>query len=576
MKLRPYQQAAIEAVYDHLRQHDDNPCVVIPTGGGKTPVLATIVRDAVERWDGRVLVLAHVKELLSQAADKLQAICPGIPVGIYSAGLHRRDTSQACIVAGIQSVHRRACELGAFNLILVDEAHLIPTNGEGMYRQFLKDAQIVNPKLRVIGLTATPYRMTSGVICASSNILNSVCYEVGVKELIRDGYLCDVVAKRGKTRASFQGLHVRGGEYVSQELSDRMDTDALVDAACREIVDLTRDRNKCLLFASSIKHAEHIKSVLTKRHGQRCAIVTGNTPAMHRDAILTEFKQDKPPVDLFGNAEPPLKYLVNVAVLTTGFDAPNIDCVALMRATLSPGLYYQMVGRGFRLHPSKTNCLILDYGDNVQRHGPIDKIIADGGEGRGRRDASESEAVTKVCPKCDSIIHAGYGTCPDCGHEFPPPESSARHNATAGTQSIVSEESAIEEHEVRDVHYSVHIKRGARDDDDPKTLRVDYWISLNDRVSEWVCVEHDGWAGKRAAEWWAERSNDPFPASSQHAVDIANAHGVAITEAITVKRTEGNKFPEIVGHEVGEVPEACGVEESTVVGELVGEMDIPF
>ena len=168
MELRPYQQEAVDAVYRHLREHDDNPCVVIPTAGGKTPVLATICKDAVVHWDGRVLVLAHVKELLEQAADKLQA---DLPRAASSASTRpackRRDTEHPVIVAGIQSVYKRACELDAFDLIIVDEAHLIPPDGDGMYRQFLADAKVVNPQVRTIGLTATPFRLKSGMICAA-------------------------------------------------------------------------------------------------------------------------------------------------------------------------------------------------------------------------------------------------------------------------------------------------------------------------------------------------------------------------------------------------------------------------
>jgi DNA repair protein RadD len=187
--LRPYQQAAVEAVYDYLRRHDDNPAVVLPTASGKSGIIAQLVADAVRSWGGRVLVLAHVKELLEQNAEKVRLLCPEVPIGVYSAGLKRRDTDEPAIVAGIQSVYKRACELDAFDLVIVDEAHLIAPDGEGMYRQFLADAKVVNPRLRVIGLTATPFRMKSGMICAPENILNQVCYEAGVRELIRDGYL---------------------------------------------------------------------------------------------------------------------------------------------------------------------------------------------------------------------------------------------------------------------------------------------------------------------------------------------------------------------------------------------------
>ena len=118
---RPYQTAAVEAVYQHLRTKDNNPCVVLPTGCGKAVLLAMIASDAVQKWHGRVLILAHVKELLEQNASKVKMFCPEIPIGIFSAGLNSRDTTEPVIVAGIQSVYDKACDLGAFDLIIVDE-----------------------------------------------------------------------------------------------------------------------------------------------------------------------------------------------------------------------------------------------------------------------------------------------------------------------------------------------------------------------------------------------------------------------------------------------------------------------
>jgi DNA repair protein RadD len=203
--LRPYQREAVDAVYDYLRMRDDNPCVVIPTAGGKTPVLATICRDAVRLWNGRVLILAHVKELLEQAAEKLHAVAPDLPVGIYSAGLKRRDLGYAITIAGIQSVYERACDVGRVDLVIVDEAHLIPPDGEGMYRTLLADLRVINPRMRVIGLTATPFRMKSGAICGPDNILNEVCYEVGVRELIVQRYLCSLRTKSGAHHPTRRG-----------------------------------------------------------------------------------------------------------------------------------------------------------------------------------------------------------------------------------------------------------------------------------------------------------------------------------------------------------------------------------
>jgi len=553
LELRPYQREAVDAVYRHLRQRDDNPCVVCPTGAGKSLIMSTICHDAVTKWGGRVLILAHVKELLEQTAGTLRRIAPDLSVGVYSAGLNRRDTDHRVIVAGIQSVHKRACELDAFDLIIVDEAHLLPPAGEGRYRTFLTDAKIVNPNVRLIGLTATPYRMESGMLCGPDNLLNAICYEVGVKELIVQGYLCPLVTKAGRKKADTSGLHVRAGEFIGSEVEELMDTDELVGAACREIVDMTKDRQAVLIFAASVAHAEHVKTTLEQISGQECGLVTGDTSVGERDRIISRFKGEPVPANLFGDAAAPLKYLANINVLATGFDAPNVDCVVLLRPTASPGLYYQMTGRGFRLHPDKPNCLVLDYGGNILRHGPVDaiQISERSAEGNGQAPANE-------CPECRSIINASYSACPDCGYEFPPPDT-RKHDARASEEGILTGQIIDTEYEVRDVFYSVHKKRGA-DEDAPKTMRIDYQVGFNDYKSEWTCFEHDGWARQKAVAWWKARSNDPVPATAQHAVDIAEAGGVALTESILVRSVTGERFDRIVSYRLGEKPKATEIE----------------
>jgi len=533
--LRPYQVEAISAVYDHLRRRDDNPCVVIPTAGGKTPVMASICRDAVQQWDGRVLILAHVKELLEQAVDKLHIMAPDLwnRIGVYSAGLRSRDTDHPIIVAGIQSVYRRAAELDAFDLITVDEAHLIPPSGEGMYRQFLAEAKIVNPNVRLIGLTATPYRMSTGMICGPENLLNHVCYEVGVKELIVQGYICPLRSKAGKIKADTSNLHIRGGEFIAGEVEQLMDDDSLVRSACREIIEHSADRHSVLIFASGVKHAQHVQRILGEL-SHECGFVCGETLPFERAETLQRFKDGD------------LKYLVNVNVLTTGFDAPNIDCVAMLRPTNSPGLYYQMVGRGFRLHPGKDNCLVLDFGGNILRHGPVDDLqIKEPGQGNG-------EAPAKECPECNAVIHAAYATCPECGYEFPPPQRE-QHDSQASTAGILSGEVTETEYDVQDVYFSVHVKRDAPEDH-PRSMRVDYRVGFNDYRSEWVCFEHNGYARAKAEAWWRARSNEPVPDTAEQAVDICEAGGIAETKAITVRSVTGEKYDRITDYQLGPIP----------------------
>ncbi|HRQ75569.1 MAG TPA: DEAD/DEAH box helicase family protein [Phycisphaerales bacterium] len=560
--LRPYQREAVDAVYDFLRSRDDHPCVVIPTGGGKTPVIATICRDAVNLWNGRVVILAHVKELLEQAADKLRAIAPDVPVGIYSAGLRRKDLGYAVTIAGIQSIYQKACDLGPVDLVIVDEAHLIPPDGEGMYRQFLADAKVVNPHMRVIALTATPYRMKTGTICSPDTMLNEICFEIGVRELIVQGWLSPLRTKAGAAKVDTSELHVRGGEFIAGEVEDLMDTDALVEATCAEIVGHTKDRRSVLIFTSGVRHGEHVVRMLRERHGVDCGFVEGNTPGRVRDHLIERFKAGD------------LRFLANVNVLTTGFDAPNVDCVAMLRPTLSPGLYYQMVGRGFRIHPGKNDCLVLDFGGNVLRHGPVDQIkLRTPGTGDG-------EAPAKECPECSAVIAAGYAVCPECGHEFPPPERE-KHSATATDAGVLSGQVTNTKYSVMDVFYTVHTKRDAPPDA-PRTLRVDYQVGFGHFEPEWVCFEHprNGYARRKAEQWWRTRSNAPVPDTAEEASNLANNGALAPTTSITVRSVTGEKFARIVEHEIGEKPpwddEAAVMAQPVPARYEIPEDDIPF
>ena len=529
---------------------------VVHHNSGKTPVIAAMCRDAVQQWGGRVLILAHVKELLEQAVDKLHAMAPDLwhQIGVYSAGLKSRDTEHPIIVAGIQSVYRRAAELNRFDLIVVDESHLIAPDGEGMYRTFLADAKVVNPSVRLIGLTATPYRMSTGMICSPENLLNHVCYEVGVRELIVQGYLCPLKRKAGKRKVDTSGLHIRGGEFVAGEVEALMDDDAVVSAACREIVEQTTagGRHSVLIFAAGVQHAMHVQRILGEL-GHDCGFVCGETLPFERTETLKRFKDGE------------LKYLVNVNVLTTGFDAPNIDCVVLLRPTNSPGLYYQMVGRSFRLHPSKTGSLVLDYGGNILRHGTVDALqIKDWSTGN-------NEAPAKECPACHEVIHAGYSVCPECGHEFPSSQRD-QHDRQASTAGILSGEVTETEYEVQDTYFAVHEKRGASEDH-PRSMRVDYRIAVNDYQSEWICFEHTGYARNKAEAWWKQRSSEPVPETAEEAVELAQTGCLTPTSAITVRSVAGEKYDRIVQHTLGDRPTLDLVGDPQYVP---AEDDIPF
>lgn len=537
MQLRDYQTAAVNACWEFISTQPGNPCIVLPTGAGKSLVLAKLAHDAATLWNGRVILLAHVKELLEQNAEKLKTISPDLDIGVYSAGLKKRDRYSQVLVAGIQSVYQRATDFDPFDLIIVDECHLLPPEGEGMYRQFLADCKTLAPHVRLIGLTATPYRMTTGWLCGPDNLLTDICYEAGVKEMIQAGWLSKLISKE-PLKLDTSGLHIRGGEFVQDEATALMAD--VIAPACQEILQRTENRKSVLVFTQSIDHCYQVAKTIREVCMCRVEVVTGDTPAAQRAEILRDFKSGA------------IKYLVNVNVLTTGFDAPNVDCVCLLRPMLSPGLYYQMVGRGFRLNPGKENCLVLDFGGNVRRHGPVDQIQP---KPRQVAGSGNGEAPTKDCPECKTICHAGYSTCPDCGHEFPD-RNAPKHDANADSAPVTSLETVRTEHKVIDVGYFVHQPRDGR----TPSMRVDYKVNPVKWHSEWICIEHDGYAGSKAKAWWRARSHDEFPDSVERAVEMANAGSLALTEEITIEEKAGEKWPRVVKAKIGQKPERIEVE----------------
>ena len=536
MKLRPYQQAALDAIDNHLRTRDDNPCVVLPTGSGKTPLLAQLCQDAVEKWGGRVLVVSHVKELLEQSVRHLAEYLPVNMVGLHSAGLGRRDMDHPVLVAGIQSVYGKAFEIMGSrpaNLIIVDEAHRVSERNEGMYRMFLKDAKLANPDLRVIGLTATPYRMGTGRICKPENVLNHICYEANVKELIVQGWLSPLRSRRGIETADMANVRLApNGEFASDEMQTAFDN--IIKPACEEIVALCAERKSVLVFAAGVKHAEIVARTLGGE------MIVAKTSPENRSSFVAGFRRGE------------IKYLVNVGVLTTGFDAPNVDCVVLLRATMSAGLYSQMVGRGLRKTLGKTDCLILDYGDNVIRHGPIDMIVA---VDKRKRDKTEP-APGKECPSCHEVIAAQYHICPNCEYEFPR-DFHPGHHARAGEENILSEEGEPTVWPVYDIHYYENVKE--KSDGISVTLGVEYIVHEFTRkvIREFIGFGHQkSFVRQKAAAWWRERSLAPVPETVMDAFYAARRGALAPTKTITT--LPDGKYEKIIKYELGEKPEWFG------------------
>ena len=233
LTLRPYQQAAITAIYDYFGRKSGHPLIVIPTAGGKALVLSAFIKEVLENWpDQRILVVTHVRELIAQNYAELIGLWPDAPAGIYSAGLGKRDLGARILFAGIQSIHKRAYDIQQCDLVLIDEAHLIPCASDTMYRRFLDTLARINPHLKVIGFTATPYRLDSGMLHEGGGALfTDIAYEVSVRDLIDAGFLCPLVSKSAATKLDVTGVGSRGGEFIPSQLQAAVDKDSITRAA---------------------------------------------------------------------------------------------------------------------------------------------------------------------------------------------------------------------------------------------------------------------------------------------------------------------------------------------------------
>jgi DNA repair protein RadD len=538
--LRPYQRAAIDAVFKYWQEGEaGNPLLDLATGTGKSVVLATLMRELMQGYPlMRMLVLVHVRELVSQNFQQLLRAWPQAPAGINSAGLGRRDTSHPIIFASIQSVYKNPERLGRRDLVLIDEAHLTPPDGDGMYMALLKGLKERSPDIRVMGCTATPYRLSSGRLDQGSpRFFDRIVYSYGIADGVADGFLSPLVAKGMKSEIDVKGVAKSGGEFKSGALELAADKAELVAAAVTEIISYGQARRSWLIFCSGVDHAIHVCAELRSR-GVVAEYVTGTTSKGERDRILNGFKAGV------------IKAVCNMSVLTTGFDAPNTDLIAMLRPTLSTGLYVQMLGRGTRIAPKKTDCLVLDFSGNVRRHGPVDMIDVEaktrGPKGETLEAAKVDSVRAKECPSCQTLNPMAVRHCLTCDYEFP---VAAKHEAKADTEvSVMSGKDRDGFVPVKSVHYYRHEKRDNLEA--LPTLRVEYGVGI-DSLRAWYCFSHavGSTPYKKALQWWLEAGGQiPVPQSVNDA--LARVGELNAPISVLWRKVDGG-FKEIVARRYG-------------------------
>ncbi len=360
--LRPYQKQAVSSVIRHFRKSNDPAIVVLPTGAGKSLVISELARLA----KGRVLVLAHVKELVEQNHAKYESY--GLKASIFSAGLGRKEAAEQIVFGSVQSVYRNLVHFkdSGFTLLVIDECHRVSLEKNSSYQKVISHLQSFNPTLKVLGLTATPYRLGLGwlyqyhktdsqqhsIRTSDKRFFKSCIFELPLSYMIENGFLTPATILDAPVAFyDFKQLATdRYGRYNEKDLNHLLQGKGRATSQIiAQVISEAKSRKGVMIFAATVDHAKEIVSYLPKDDTE---LIIGDTQAKKRNAIINAFKTKS------------IKYLVNISVLTTGFDAPHVDLIAILRPTESISLYQQIVGRGLRLSQDKQDCLVMDFAGN--------------------------------------------------------------------------------------------------------------------------------------------------------------------------------------------------------------------
>lgn len=519
MEPRWYQSEAIEAPFTYWSRDNlpdlASPCIEVPTGGGKSAIIGWTAKRLVEEHDARVIVATHRSELIEQDVADMREVWPQAPIGIYSAGLGKREWHSRVVICGVQSAYRNAVKFGHRDVMIVDEAHLVNSDEGTQYWRLIDGLRKINSDMRIIGYTATPYRLGQGYVTSGDSALfTAIPYRVSVRRLIDEGFLAPLVTGSPSTKIDTKDIAIRAGEYVARDLELACNVQEITDHVADDVhAALLSGRRLALVYGVSVSHAAMLRNTLRMR-GVSSEMIDGSMDRPARRQIIAAFKAGE------------IRALTSCDVLTTGFNVPAVDVVALVRPTQSAALYVQIIGRGMRTTSGKADCLVLDYGANIARHGPVDAIKVKGSK---TRDPNEvADAPVKECPTCCAEVPTAVRECPHCGHEFPPPERKANKLASYLPALTIKVPARKSTHDVGSYTIQVHRKKSA---DGPPTVRIDYYEPDSDRnigqkiASEWLCVDHEPgtFPFRKWVQWWQTNvATRPIPQTAEEAAKRLN------------------------------------------------------
>lgn len=553
IKLRDYQDAAVESIFKYFEDgNTGNPLVALPTGTGKSIVITEFIRRAYLSYPNqRFMKLTHVKELIDQNYKTLRRLWPIAPAGVYSAGLKKRESHFPITFAGIGSVVNCPELFGHIDLIFIDEAHLVSPKDGTMYQEFIGKLKLVNPHVKVIGFTATHYRLGQGLLTESGGIFTDVCFDLtsmtSFNWLVDQGYICTLIPRHTKSELNVDSVQIHAGEFVQKQLQAAVDKEEITAAALNETIELGSDRNHWLVFAAGVDHAMHITDMLIDM-GVNATCVHSRMSNAERDANIAGFKNGT------------YRAMVNNGILTTGFDFPGMDMIVMLRPTHSPGLWVQMLGRGTRpvyaegydietregrlaaqQAGPKKNCLVLDFAGNTRRLGPINDPVLPRKKGSG----GGGQAPVKICAVCGIYNHASVRFCFNCGTEF---LRNVNLQMQASTEALIAEGMPqVVEFKVDRIVYQIHKKVGR-----PDSIKVSYYCGLR-LFEEWVCLEHEGYARKKAHDWWRARTEAPVPDTTMLGMSLMEKYPQGFRVPRRIKVWINRKHPEIMGYDFATV-----------------------
>lgn len=526
--LRPYQEAGLQALWSYFMTKKGNPIIAWPTGTGKSYLPAEFIRRTMQCYPNqRFLMVTHVSTLIKQNYAKMLEVWENAPIGIFSAGLKRKDILDPIIFGGIQSMVKIAAAFGHRDICFVDEAHLVSPEETSSYQKFFGILRGINPNLKIIGLSATPYRIGQGMI-TDGGLFTDVCHDLtsleNFNQLIADGYLAPLTPKRTQIELDISNVGTQHGEFIASQLQHEVDKAEITWKALQETIYYGQNRRSWLIYATGIEHANHIAEALTKL-GIECASVHSKQSEEYNVAALKAHKELR------------LRAIVSFSKLTTGLDHPAVDLIVMLRPTMSVALWVQMLGRGTRPCEDKKDCLVLDFAKNTMRLGPInDPCIP-----RKKGDKT-GEIPIKICEACGVYNHISARICDACNHPF---EFKVKILERAGTEELIKnyEAPVVETFDVTWVTYAKKQKTGKA-----PYIMVTYFAGLNG-FKEFIFPENHKFP-KSYVDWWRMRSKIEPPKITDEAMKHISELRAPKRIRVHVNRMlAGRNFPEVLSAE---------------------------